>query len=255
MLIVNEKLSLDNTVVLDDGMLFGKSVFETILVRDTPLFLDEHLYRLNNSLSQLCIPKNVSKQYITTLVQTYNIKNCVLKILVSEKNIILQTRDNKYIDYDYTNSVNLTITDTLRNETSNIVSYKTTNYLDNIIEHNKATSNGFFDCVFFNTEGNLAETSISNIFLVIDDKLFTPSTTCGLLDGIMRKFVITNFEVTETTITKDDLLNASEVFITNSLVGIMSVNKIDDIEFNSFNKSKIIRKTLEDFYKKQNLVT
>lgn len=248
MLIVNEKLSLDNTVVLDDGILFGRSVFETILVRSTPLFLDEHLLRLNNSLKSLSINNSVNQQYVTNLIQTYNINNCVLKILVTEKNIILQTRDNKYIDYDYSNNVSLTITDTLRNETSNIVSHKTTNYLDNILEHNKATTNGFFDCVFFNSLGYLTETSISNIFIVIDDKLFTPSISCGLLDGILRKFIVSNFDVVETNITKDELLNATEVFITNSLMGVMSVNNIDNKIYNSFNKAYEVRHALEDFY-------
>ena len=110
---------------------------------------------------------------------------------------------------------------------------KSTNYIENIIEKNKAKEDGFKDVLFLNENGYLSETSCANIFIVKNDKIYTPKVSCGLLNGIIRMWVVKNFPVIETELTLDDLKNADEVFITNSLMGIMQVKKFEDIEYNN----------------------
>ena len=100
-----------------------------------------------------------------------------------------------------------------------------------MIEKNKAKEDGFKDVLFLNENGYLSETSCANIFIVKNDKIYTPKVSCGLLNGIIRMWVIENFPVIEKELRLDDLKNADEVFITNSLMGIMKVKKFEDIEY------------------------
>ena len=86
---------------------------------------------------------------------------------------------------------------------------------------------------------------MKKVFIIKDNKIFTPKISCGLLPGIIRGWVISNFEVVEKEITKEELLNSDEIFLTNSLVGIIGVSKLDDIKFD-ISYSREIREKYED---------
>ena len=68
----------------------------------------------------------------------------------------------------------------------------------------------------------------------------------GLLNGTIRDWIINNFEVIECDITMKDLKSMDEVFVTNSLLGIMKVKSIEDLQFNK----NVITKSIRDRYKK-----
>ena len=126
-----------------------------------------------------------------------------------------------------------------------LTSIKSTNYIENILEKQKASKNGYNDVVFFNEKGFVSETSCANIFIVKDNKIVTPHKNDGLLGGIIRNWILVNFDVCEKSITKEELENADEVFLTNSLMGIMSVNKLNNIKFRLRDKSEIITEAYE----------
>ncbi|MBN1522488.1 MAG: aminodeoxychorismate synthase component I, partial [Candidatus Aureabacteria bacterium] len=94
-------------------------------------------------------------------------------------------------------------------------------------EHKKYQSKGYFDVVFFNKHGKLTEGAISNIFLIKNKKWYTPSLTCGLLNGVCRQHVMKKIKVTEKELTRDDLLNCDEIVLTNSVRGIVRNVKLD----------------------------
>ncbi|WP_369414183.1 aminotransferase class IV [Halanaerobium polyolivorans] len=125
----------------------------------------------------------------------------------------------------------------LRNSTSKIIKHKTTNYLENILEFRKAKAEGFDEVIFFNEKGYLAEGAISNIFIVNEQKIYTPGLENGLLNGILRKKVLSQnyYQVEERNIGLDLINEADEIFITNSLLKIMPVRAIANTQFKNSN--------------------
>ena len=223
----------NNNIEIDSGLFFGRGVFETILVKEKAVFLDEHIERLNKAINALSLGKAINKDDVISFINENNIKNKALKIVVTEKNLVYSTRDIKYKDEDYINGFKVRISEVLRNSTSRVVAFKTLNYLENIIEYELCQSSGFNEAIFFNELGNLCEGCTSNIFIVKNKNIYTPPVKDGLLPGVVRNWVIKNFKVKEARITKEELLNSDEVFLTNSLVGVIKVSSIEDKLFDS----------------------
>ena len=218
--------------ILDEGIFFGKGVFETILFLEKPIFLKEHIGRLKNGMKELGL-EELEEEMLLDYISLNFIKNKAVKILVTPQNIIITEREIPYIEEDYIQGSSLKLSKVRRNSTSMLCYIKSTNYIENMIEKNKAKEDGFKDVLFLNENGYLSETSCANIFIVKNDKIYTPKVSCGLLNGIIRMWVIENFPVIEKELRLDDLKNADEVFITNSLMGIMKVKKFEDIEYNN----------------------
>lgn len=225
---------------IDQGVYFGKGVFETILWLDKPIFLEQHINRLSKSLIKMKM-NELEKEELISYLLDLPIKNKAVKITVTDLNIIISERDIPYKEKDYKDGFDLTISKVIRNSTSILTYIKSTCYYENILEKSKALNKGFNDVLFLNEKGSITETSCANIFMVKDNKIYTPRIEDGLLSGIIREWIISNFDVIEKKISIDDLINCSEVFITNSLMGIMPVNKIDKYIFNERKKSDYIK--------------
>ena len=224
-------------ISLDSGFFFGRGVFETILVKEKPIFLGSHVKRLNSGLNTLGVNKKITEAEIYNATKKLNCKNCVLKIMVSDKNTIITTRQIQYKHIDYEEGFSLGLSEVRRNAYSNLTYVKSFNYVENIIERDKIIDKGYNEALFLNTEGYLSEGAVSNIFFIKNGIIFTPKIKCGLLPGIVREFVIENslfigFEIQEGEFTYGELMEAEGVFITNSVMGIMKVSKIDDKVFN-----------------------
>ena len=82
--------------------------------------------------------------------------------------------------------------------------------------------------------------------MVVEDKIYTPKLSCGLLNGIVRQYIVSNYDVIESEIDLEFLNNADEIFLTNSLFGIMPVNNLEKKVF----KSQEISKNILQNYKK-----
>ena len=235
-------------IELDEGYSFGLGLFETILLyKGKPVFLDEHLARINKSIENLALnidklEKNEVFQYLN------NSKNIleyeVLKIVLSEKNRLFLKREYTYTEKDYQKGFSLNISKVRRNESSIFTFHKTLNYGDNILEKRKSKKLGYDEPIFLNSKNQITEGATSNIFVVVRDKIYTPKLSCGLLNGIVRQYIVSNYDVIEKKIDIEFLNNADEIFLTNSLFGIMPVSNLEKKVF----KSKAIsRKILEDY--------
>lgn len=232
MILINGNLMVDK-ISLDSGFSFGRGAFETILVKEKPLFLREHIERLNSGLNTLNVNKKITEAEIYTAAQKLNCKNCVLKIMVSEKNTIITTREIAYKHSDYEKGFGLGLSKVRRNAYSNLTYVKSFNYIENIIERDIVINKGYNEALFLNTDGFISEGAVSNIFFIKNGIIFTPKIKCGLLPGIVREFVIRNslsigFIVKEGEFTLAELMEAEGIFITNSIMGIMKVSKIED---------------------------
>ena len=237
-------------IELDDGYSFGLGLFETILLyKGKPVFLDEHLARINKSIVDLGLnidklEKNEVFQYLNNNKNTFEYE--VLKIVLSEKNRLFLKREYIYTEKDYQKGFSLNISKVRRNESSIFTFHKTLNYGDNILEKRKSKKLGYDEPIFLNSKNQITEGATSNIFVVVEDKIYTPKLSCGLLNGIVRQYIISNYDVIEKKIDIEFLNNADEIFLTNSLFGIMPVNNLEKKVF----KSQKLGKNILQNYKK-----
>ena len=236
-IIINEE-----NIFIDSGLFFGKGAFETILVKEKAVFLKEHISRLNNAIDYLALGEKVDLELIEDIINNEGYNNIAVKVVVTEKNIVITTREIKYNEKTYEEGFNIKISKVLRNSTSNICRYKTLNYLENIIEYEKANNEGFNEAIFFNEKNNLSEGCTTNVFIVKDNVIYTPTVDCGILNGLLRKWVIDNFSVTAKEISKEEFLESDEVFLTNSLVGIVKVSTLDNRVFKDSISNRIREK-------------
>lgn len=106
--------------------------------------------------------------------------------------------------------------------------HKTTNRdLYNKIMKDNAIK-GYYDTIFLNTDGFVAEGAITNIFIEKDGTMVTPPIKAGILNGVYRRYILRKKpEIVEKDITLQDLLDAEKVFLTNAVKGIVQIDKID----------------------------
>lgn len=233
-------------IEFDDGYSFGKGAFETIKVVDgRPLFLEKHLERLKKSLEFFGISKEIEEDKILEYIKSSEEKNFALKIIVSDDNFILTSRDDNYREDN--KKFKLIVSDVRRNSSSKMINHKSLSYYENIMEHKCALEEGYDSSLFINERGEVCETSFANIFFVKDGKIFTPKISSGLLKGTMRDFIIENYKVREEIIILDDLKNFDEAFISNSLMGVRNVSIINNINFNIDEKTKLIQSDLKKY--------
>lgn len=230
-------------LIPDDGYYFGLGAFETIAVTEgKPQFLSRHFKRLQNTLAFLMI--DVDFQEVEDNVRTALAKEPMkhgrkaLKITVSEKNICVSERENPYTPQDYENGFIAGFSKIYRNETSPLIYHKTLNYGDCIMEKRLAKKRGIQEPVFLNSKGEIAEGASSNVFFIREGKLFAPPLCCGMLPGILREYLYETYPVEETIIRPEDLQNFDEMFLTNSLLGIMPVKRLEHHTFSGMTEAK-----------------
>lgn len=125
----------------------------------------------------------------------------------------------------------LHLTDIRRNDTSPISRMKSLNYLDGVLASREALGAACDDALFLDTRGNVACTSVANVFVLIGDTLATPPVADGVVPGIVRRVLLDTcddlgLEGVERSLSLADLERADEVFVTNSLRLVASVNAI-----------------------------
>lgn len=115
-----------------------------------------------------------------------------------------------------------------RNDQSPASRLKTLSYLDNILAAREAAAQGADDALMCNTRGNPACSTISNLFIVIHGRLITPPVSEGVLPGITRKLALERDDAAEErAISADELPDAEEIFLTNSIRLVRPVAHLD----------------------------
>ena len=233
----------------DRGFLFGDGLFETIKVeKRSLLFFHEHYNRLSKSAEKLGIPFNTSmlalKIQCKQLLEINNLRKAAIRVTLTRGStkrgikILYSVPSNLLITaVPYIGLTNIHpttwITDIKRNEYSLLPQLKTLNFLEPILSRKQAKEKGYNEGIMLNTKGAITETSVGNLFSVINHKIFTPKIEDGLLPGIVRQIIINiaiknGIPLEEKTLYPEDLLKAAELFQTNSLVEIQSFSKINE---------------------------
>jgi len=116
------------------------------------------------------------------------------------------------------------ISDKRTSSTDAFLYHKTTNRGLYDAEYAKYSAMGFFDVLFTNERGEVTEGAVTNVFIKKAGALYTPPVKCGLLNGVFRRdFLLKHPECREKVLTVDDLYAADEVYLTNSVRGMVRV--------------------------------
>jgi len=229
----------------DPALLYGYGLFETILVYDgRPILWEEHIARMIKSAKefQIDIPFNPNSllQGLDDLIQLNGIKHGSIRITVSGSGNIFMTckQGRPYDDNLYKEGVSLTIAKENRVDSKAwLINHKTTSYMEKLLIKRQQVAAGFFDAILLNEKGNVAECCVSNVFCIKDEVVYTPPTSSGILPGVVRALICElllrdgYFELKEMDFTLEFLTSSQEVFLTNSLMGIMTVKNIDNYSF------------------------
>jgi branched-chain amino acid aminotransferase len=109
---------------------------------------------------------------------------------------------------------------------------KSLNYLNNILAKIEANNGGCEEAIMLNSEGYVSECTGDNVFIIKAGQMFTPPLSAGALYGITRSVVMdmareASIPVSEPNLTRYDLFNADECFLTGTGAELIPVVKID----------------------------
>lgn len=237
----------------DEGYYFGLGAFETIAVEEgKPVFLEKHYERLWRAMDffSLSVNEGEIREKVEKALGEEHMKSGrkVLKITVSQKNLVVSTRENTYTEEDYQQGFSTAYARVRRNETSPLTYHKTLNYGDCILEKRRAKAEGIQEPIFLNTRGELAEGATSNVFFVKDGEIFAPPLSCGMLPGILRQYLYETYSIREQVILPEQVAEFQEMFVSNSLLGIMPVRQLESFVFPGMEMG---RKLLEEYWREK----
>ncbi|NPD30424.1 aminotransferase class IV [Eggerthellaceae bacterium zg-1084] len=223
---------MSTAVIADDGFRYGLGAFETIGVENGHLaLLDDHLARLSRAAAFLELPMDEAALRTEAGRQALSQGGArgrhALRLTLTARNTLFELRPNPYGLDELHRGLSCCIGRLRRNPHAPLTFHKTLCCGDSILEKRHAKRQGFDEPLLLSTEGLLCEGAVTNVFLLTDDGLVTPSVKSGLLPGTMRAWVMRRTEVTEREVDPRELLQAREVLLTNALMGIAHVRALD----------------------------
>ncbi|MGK0414880.1 MAG: branched-chain amino acid aminotransferase [Polaribacter sp.] len=234
------------------GLRYGDSLFEAIrVVNGSIYFLEEHYLRLMSSMRilRMEIPMAFTMEFLEAEIlrvvaalevnKAYRVRFTVFRndggLYLPETNSISYCIEAKVLDHPF-----YTISDAPyevelfkdffvnKDMLSNL---KTNNRILNVVGSVFAKENDFHNCLLINGDKMVVEALNGNVFLVSGKTIKTPPLKDGCLNGILRKKIVellqksTVYEVKEESISPFELQKADELFITNTISGIIPVYK------------------------------
>jgi branched-chain amino acid aminotransferase len=260
--------------VFDHGLLYGDGIFEGIRIYNGRVFkLKEHINRLFYSAKAIlleipmshaelmkatvetCRKNKLRAGYIRLLV-TRGVGNLGLNPRSCKKPsvIIIADRIQVYPPELYARGMDIVTVPTVRNLHSALnPAIKSLNYLNNIMAKIEANNAGVEEAVMLNSEGFVAECTADNLFIIKNGEIFTPPLSAGALYGITRGTVMDlagqlGMKVSEPNLTRYDLFNADECFLTGTGAEIMPVVKIDGRVIGTGKPGKLTRALVEKYH-------
>jgi len=253
---INGKLFLSGRAkipVSDRGFVFGDGVFETLRSYRGNIFMfSRHLDRLFASLRALRFNYGFNKDHIREAVEKTLKKN---RLQASDAYIkIIVTRGEHTGDFSFSGKYNASliiitkklqipppvlysrgvdiVSSTIKRVSAGNPAYahKLMNYFENLYAKNEALAKKAFEAFFLTADKLVLEGAVTNIFLVRGRTVYTPSLSLNILPGVTRSVVTglcreNDIKVREKKIHYRDLIDATEVFLTNSIIEILPVKK------------------------------
>jgi branched-chain amino acid aminotransferase len=239
--------------VFDHGLLYGDGVFEGIRAYNGRVFkLREHIDRLFYSAKAILLTLPLSHEEIMRSVletcRRNGIRDGYIRLVVTRgvgglglnpnrckmpSVIVIADKIQLYPVEMYERGLDIITVPTVRNLHSAVnPAIKSLNYLNNILAKIEANNAGCEEAIMLNAEGYVAECTGDNLFIVKGKSLLTPPLYAGALYGITRGVVMDlarehGLQVAETNLTRYDVFNADECFLTGTGAEVIPVVKVD----------------------------
>jgi branched-chain amino acid aminotransferase len=239
--------------VFDHGLLYGDGVFEGIRAYNGRVFkLQEHIDRLFYSAQAILLTIPMSHREIMDAVletcRRNKIRDGYIRLVVTRgvgelglspfkcqrpSVIVIAHKIQLYPPELYARGLTIITVPTVRSLHSALnPAIKSLNYLNNVLAKIEAINGGCEEAIMLNAQGYVAECTGDNIFILKGGAMFTPPLSAGALYGITRSVVMeiareSGMSVSEPNLTRYDLFNAEECFLTGTGAEIIPVVKID----------------------------
>ena len=259
--------------VFDHGLLYGDGVFEGIRFYNGRVFrLEEHLERLWDSARSICLEVPMSMRDMTQavletirandmrdgyirLVLTRGVGNLGLNPAQCKRPsvIIIAATVALYPAEVYQKGLSVVTCATRRTNPAALnPAVKSLNYLNNVMARIEANLAGADEALMLNDNGNVAECTADNVFIIKHGQIFTPPIAAGALRGITRAVVFeiaaeTGIKITETDVTRHDVFIADECFLTGTAAEVIPVIKADGRVIGSGKPGPITTRTIARF--------
>ncbi len=247
------------------GLRYGDGIFETMkLLNGSLQFCDEHFARLWKGMMVLGfdIPKHFEPEKITEEIVQLAQKNnhtkaarIRLQLIRGDgglydavnnfPNYIIQSWELPTVNGEWNNNgLVVGVYEAAKKSIDVLSNLKHNNYLPYAMAALYAKKEKWNDALLLNSYGKICDSTIANIFLIKNKEVITPALTEGCVAGIMRQQIINTlkehgFTIIETSISIDDVLNADEMFLSNSIYNIRWVQQIGDKKFSHQTAQKI----------------
>jgi len=237
--------------VRDRGFQYGDGLFETIAFKNNQLQLwDAHLARLQEGCERLALSPVNETQWLADIKKLQLSDDAVIKLSISrgmsgrgyayndENTVTRVTASYPMPEYPLSNwqGIKAIFCKTPPSINHVLAGIKHLNRLDNVLARNEWHDNDIDEGFMIDNQGHVVEGTMSNVFCVLGDELYTPLLEqCGVA-GVMRQQVfelaqVLNIPVNIVDISKQNFLQMDGLFITNSIIGIWPVKEIDNIKF------------------------
>ena len=240
--------------IYDAGFLHGVGLFETMRAYHGRVFRPrDHFDRLHASAQQLGLriapdPDELT-QWLATLLDANDLTHARVRLTATPGDLrptatvdpdapaqgtllITATALTGYPDEFYHRGITVVIADTRANPHDPTAGHKTLNYFPRLLTLQHAQQKGAAEALWFTPANRLASGCISNVFAVKGDTVFTPPAQPPVRPGITRKTILElcqqeSIAVQETDLVIQDLLDADEIFLTNSIMELLPVCRLE----------------------------
>ncbi|QPJ63312.1 MAG: hypothetical protein G3M70_16085 [Candidatus Nitronauta litoralis] len=257
-LIVNvngEFLDIENArlSVKDRGFMYGDGLFETLRARRNSVFrLQAHMERLLKAAEELDIPLPISIQEIEKRIhQTLDkneLEDAIVRVqltrgedepgllpspFTSATLVVVVRPYQPPPENFYSKGVSIcTIPNSAAITSLSNHRIKTTNYLVNILLKKKAEERKCYEAIALTPQGFLTEGTVTNIFLVQNKAIHTPTLGPFVMDGITRRLIRETsrnegISFNDRDLSHDEGFKANEIFLTNTGIGVLPVTSFD----------------------------
>ncbi len=248
--------------IFEPGFLFGWGAFETFRSYKGKIpFLNLHVARLNDTLNVLGIEeaKIDFKSKIEELLKINNLEDAYIRITAYKKRdstglLIYVDKFGYYPQSVYDKGFTAIISPYKRNTENTFCQLKSLSYLENRISWYEAQKQKKDEALVADQNGFLVGGSRSNLFIVKNKDIFTPSLKKGAFYGITRRALInkltdSRIKVFEKELTREDLLFADESFLTSALLEVMPLIECDGKQIANGKPGEITKLVLSDYRK------
>ncbi|MCY7291036.1 MAG: aminotransferase class IV [Ferruginibacter sp.] len=263
----NGKVLLESELIIgptNRGLRYGDGIFETIKLKNGELILgNEHFARLWKGMQalQFEVPKHFTpeklEEEILHLAKKNKLNAARIRLTIirgdggmydpknNTPNYIIEAiklpEDNGPLNI---NGLQICLFEDAVKGIDSFSNLKTNNYLPYFMGAIFAKQQQCNDALILNSKGNICDSTIANIFFIKEETIYTPALTEGCVAGVMRQWIIDNvtefnFKVVKTVITKEDLLNAEEVFLSNSIYNIRWVASFENKKYENKQIAKL----------------